>query len=264
MNRHPASSELEAFVVGDSAHRVQIEAHLADCSQCRAVIEALERDRVAFLAAEPAAAFLRRPKVQAALTERLVADAEFLPPSAWVKPSWRGRLWASGGPVLALAAGLAAVVAFGLPTRPSERRSGAETVGADEQTVVDTIRNKGLGPRVPWVLRVNRKRGDRVTQHHGQLSIRPGDRLQLEVRSERMQNLMVGVLGDDGTWMAITDALRTDSGWRPVGDHALQVDARPTSGWFVAGPPDAVAAVRRSGRPDARVVACRMDVEEGP
>ncbi len=96
---HPNAEALEALSVGDGA--AAVSAHVGTCDTCRVRVEALRREREAFLAERPPELFMRQ-------LERRAAEAPTLPGP---------RRWWVFVPV-GLAASLAVVIASGqLSTR---------------------------------------------------------------------------------------------------------------------------------------------------
>ena len=239
MTGHPSSFQLEAAFVGEADPHVAT--HVQTCLQCRRALDELETARSSLLATESASAFLARPAIQAALVEAPVA------PSDKVVSLWAANRRRIAGVAMALAAGVAAVA---LLPRTDNRSPEAAS---------DTVRMKG----VPVQLVVVRKRAADVTRHFGQVSIRAGDKLQIELTTSAAQRLTVGVLNEDGTWLPLTTNEAFAAGRHPIGTHALEVDDAPAPGWFIVGTAAAVAASRAAVEPRGGVLACRIHVEAG-
>ena len=257
MNRHPSSFQLEALFVGEGD--ASVESHVQTCLQCRRALEALGQTRASFLTAEPASAFLARPAIQAALAGVGDEDAVASNRGAPVRPP----LWSSHrlqvGVLVAMAAAVSAVFLV-----PTAERDDARAVATDSPPTAsadraDELRFKGATAQ----LVVIRKRGADVTKHFGQVAIRTGDRLQVELTVSGAQRLSVGILNEDGTWLPLQADKTFAAGRHPIGAHALEVDDQPSAGWFVVGAPEAVARTRAAGEPQGRVLACKIHVEDG-
>ena len=227
MTEHPSASVLEAFSVGDPVEgAADVAAHVSACDRCRSYLESLDGDRAQFLSDEPAATFLQRPQIRAAL------DALEHPK----RRSWRML-------VPAVAAVAAVTLVWPAIERPPES---------------DEVRVKGASSST---LIVNRRRDGKVTAHAGQVTIRPLDQLQLSVQLPEPRTLTVGLLGDDGDWIPLVSQRVFAAGRQPVGADALEVDHSPRGGWLIAGTPAQVEASRSAGRPAFGALLCRIEVE---
>ena len=182
MTEHPSAAVLEAFSVGDPVEgAADVAAHVSVCDRCRAYLESLDDDRAQFLSDEAAATFLQRPQIRAAL------DALERPK----RRSWR-----------MLVPAVAAVAAVALVWPAIERSPES-----------DEVRVKGASSSS---LIVNRRRDGKVTDHAGQVTIRPLDQLQLSVQLSGPRTLTVGLLVDDGDWLPLVSP-RVFAGRSPSG-----------------------------------------------
>ena len=253
MTSHPSLARLEAYFVGEVDR--DVEAHVSTCERCQTYLDTLAQDRRAFLAEEPASAFLMRPAVQAALTAPESPSIE-----GWGALGGlfrrllgeQGRWWA------AAATATAALVAVGLSVQLFTE--------PDDPVNANAIRLKGTVMPHVWVT-VTRQRAGRVTEHFGQVSILPGDRLQIEIQTATERSLSAGILDDRGLWMPLVTDNRFPVGRHALGEHALLVDETPTAGWLLVGAPAAVARLRASGGRGLSVAppgvfGCRIQVED--
>ncbi len=245
---HPSVTLLEAHAAGDA--EPEVAEHVKQCDRCQRYHASLAEAKARFLAAEPAEAFLRRPAIRAALSDPRPEDQPAAPLTAAVEAVRRGSWRETGRRWLAFASVAAAAAFAGLVIVPSSRPPA------------DDIRAKGSMPAAR--LTVARKRGPSVSHHFGQVSIRPGDELQLELDLVRPMTMSVGILADDGEFTLLAPSRRWAAGRHDVGGFALQVDHAPTAGWFVAGSRDGMERLRRVGRPGPDVFSCRIEPERRP
>jgi hypothetical protein len=226
MSTHPSSLDLEAFACGETASSAgrAVASHIDDCPACRAFVERVRgalsrgpskeeaRDLVARIAKRPARP-ARRPVWQYASTVvvPLAAAAALL---LFLRtPSTRGVL---------------------VPPAPavSEPSSAAPLADPDPKTTF-----KGGIP-----IAVIRDRDGVQERFTGSVKVRPGDRLRVELALDREQAILVGVLGDDGSWLELMEGVR-----RPAthfSDRSARVDSSPTRGSILVGTPEAVARAR--------------------
>jgi hypothetical protein len=225
---HPTPFRLEAWHAGEDDD--EVAQHLPGCAICQAYVDDLARCRTAFVAERNAEAAVRAARQQ--------LEAPRGQPRRWLR-------W------IALPAAAALAVLLLLWPRgvapPTDR--------------TDAIRLKGgLG------LAVIRLAADgRQSRHQGEVVVQPGDRLRVELTVPRSMVLAVGLLEEqERGWTLLRPARRLAAGVHRLA-RPLEVDARPTAAWLIAGPPEAVARARKQPTGVAGVARLRLrSVTEPP
>jgi hypothetical protein len=169
----------------------------------------------------------------AGLRQAAAEFAQVAPPGPKVVPLGRYPLRAAVAliPMLAAAAAFLLLVR-GTPPLPSE---------SDEaQPNMAETRFKGIGQ-----LAVVREREGRQERFTGSVQTRPYDRLRVEIGVGSTATLMVGLLEDDGNFALLLRPRELDPGTHHSEKAAL-LDARPTTGWILAGAPEAIERARKS------------------
>lgn len=214
---HPSSIDLEAFATGDAI--ASVEQHLGGCAACAAFVEKVRR-------AEP------RLDVTTILA-RARADEEPAPP----RPIWIFRAATVALPLAAAAAVLLVL----------SRRPAGDLVPQPAPSVEPappTVSFKG-GLQIAVI----RDRGGEQERFTQRVTVRPGDRLRVEVALDREQAVAAAVRGEDGSWLWLMD-----EGARSPGTHfserSARVDDRPLRGTLLVGPPEALARAKTSNRID--------------
>jgi predicted anti-sigma-YlaC factor YlaD len=224
MMAHPPSFRLDGHVAGD--HDASVEAHLETCESCRAYVEAL---------AKPAAAFATRAEDDApafvARIEQRQAEPEIAHPRVprvipWQKLAARAAWIAT--PLLAAAAAL-------LVVRGSTPQGELRPAQAD-----DTFGTRFKGNVQLSIIRDRRGEQTRVS---GMVSVLPGDRLRVEVGIDGEQPIVVGMLGNDGTWIVLLAPTLLQAGTH-LSERSARFDDAPTEGVLLAGHPEAVERAR--------------------
>lgn len=210
MSEHPSAITLDTWYA--ERNDAAVEAHLEGCTECREYVQGLEESTADFLADESAEAFLHRPAIAAELARPA--------PKAESKTRW----WQVLVPALAAVAALIVILPTG--TRPTPDPT-------------DSIRLKG-GLQLEAV----RLRAGEQTTHGAELGLRPKDELRFRFTLAEPTALTIGVLEEDGTWTALATAKSFPAGQHAVPQRSLEVDDQPTTGWVLAGPPDAVDRAR--------------------
>jgi len=168
-------------------------------------------------------------------------------PKPKVKPL---RLMPMASILVPLAA--AALFFFVLKRPPTGDVTGPPTAPS-HQTVEPETTFKG-GIQVAIV----RDRGGNQQRYLQNATIRPGDRLRLEVALDREQAILAGVLGDDDSWLVLME------GTRPPGTHfsdkSARVDETPLRGTVLVGSPEAVELAKKT-RDFKGVKALRLEWE---
>jgi hypothetical protein len=208
---HPSFWQLEEW----HTDRAQdgIGDHVNGCAECREYLNALQSEREALIAAQPAAAFVRQLRARA---DRNTARAR------------RSRSLFGVATAASFAVALGVIV-----TRPA-----ALTGVADDESAVLGMALKGMGG-----VTVIRERGSVQSLHRGALDVIPGDRLRVQIAMKQPGAISAGVFTDTGQWFPLVEG-RLPQGMTQL-DATITVDAEPSGGRILFGSPDAVQAARR-------------------
>ena len=186
--------------------------------------EGLRAERSAMLNAEPAAAFLAKPAIAAAMEAASVEKQA---------GAFRWLRW-----LVPVACVAAAALVF-MWTTPS--------LAPDAPGQPDEILLKGAEVSVEVVRQ--RALSDGTTQqskHVKEVLVRPGDALRIRVALARRAELSVAIVADgEGDWMSLVTAHWFEAGRQFVPGDAISVGDGPTTGRIIVGAPEAVAAARR-------------------
>jgi hypothetical protein len=240
---HPTSFELEASHAERCAGT--FETHLAGCACCRSLLESLDRERSAFLAARPAADFVRHIRQRVEGEKRRSAGAGWWPlllvPIATLLVVFQlVRTWppsgGSGARVEAARQPGPEASAHGW-TSPETALPTSATTGSPELAM------KGAsGP----ALIVRREESQFLA--HRAVTIRPDDELRLRFSLPQAGDVEAGILMATGEWVHFF------SGHFSVGEHVpeatLRVDREPSAGTLLLGAPAEVTRAR-AGLPAA-------------
>ncbi len=229
MNDHPPNDRIEAVAAGDRDGGV--EAHLASCEACRAYVSRLEEAAVTFRKEAEDGVFLAR--LEAA---RAVPSV----PKIRSAKRWANAIYL-GAPLLAAAA------AFLVWMRPDVHH--VERPGTFSAT-----RLKGVVG-----LAVVRERSGSQERFTGEVPVRAGDRLRVEVDLDRPLPIAGGMLGSDGEWVPLFSPSILEPGLH-FSDQSVRFDDRPTDGWVLVGDASAVERARTT-QSLADVVALRVRLE---
>ena len=197
-----------------------VEMHLEECDACRAFVA-----KLGGLTAPP----LKLP----ALVPR---------------PARLGRIL---GVVVPLAA--AALVLF-LLRRPPPGDLGAPAPRPLLEQPDPETTFKGALP-----IAVVRERSGQQARFTSKTTVRPGDRLRVEVALDREQVISAGVLGDDGSWLELMPETPRAAGTH-FSERSARVDSEPLRGTVLVGPP-AQVALARSTRNFQGVSTLRLEWE---
>lgn len=227
---HPNSLDLEAFACGEEiAH---VETHLAECSACSAFVERLR----GALSAGPSL-----PKASESVA-RIEAKAR--------------RRWIFAASTVAVP--LAAAAVFLLFLRDPATKAWAP-IASNDPGIVTADPDPETTFKGGFQIAVIRERAGQQGRFTDKVSVRPGDRLRVEVALDREQAILAAVMGEDESWL-----LLMPEGVRRPGTHfserSARVDASPLRGTVLAGPPQAVARARSSKRFEG-VSAIRIEWE---
>jgi hypothetical protein len=204
---HPNAIDLEAFACGEAS---QVKSHVDGCDACTAYV-AKARAQAPRLNVAPFLATARRRERQ------------------------RRVLFVTGvATPLAIAAAALLFVRSAAPTASATPPASSPKMALlMAPTDPDTTFKGG------FELAVVRERGQAQNRYTTAVSVKPGDRLRIEVALDRPQDILGAVMGDDGTFVELMP-----QGVREAGTHfsekSVRVDAPATSGTVVVGPPDAV------------------------
>lgn len=243
---HPASIDLEAFACGESNDTVA--AHVAACESCKAFTSELETASRSFAndadvddviaravhvattnAKEPGEAHVPVPVtagVNAPAAVPAVAQVRRLDTALRVLP------------FLAMAAGV--LLWMRLSGGMTEAHPLSAPPATTSRTSADTT---GTAFKGGTQLAVIRERNGVQKRFTGEVPVRNGDRLRIEVALDHSANILGGVLAEDGTFL---DLLR--EGERGTGtfysEEAARFDDAPTRGYVIVGTRDAVVHAR--------------------
>lgn len=210
---HPTSLDLEAFACGDDVDAV--EEHLAGCDACRAYVE-----RVRGLTA-PSASEAREIVARAARASR--------------RPNVVLAAATTAVPLL-----LAAAI-FMLLSRPEPAPTSAPppaTVALNDPEPETAFKGS---PQIAVI----RERGGEQKRFTSTVTVRPGDRLRIEVALDRSETILGAVLGDDGSYLEIMPTETRARGMH-LSERSARVDTDETRGTIVVGSPEAVARARNT------------------
>ena len=207
MSTHPNAIDLEAFASGEPIARVAT--HVETCDECRgyvAKIGALEAPMV------PKTSTIRELRPKRARIELLA---------------------------IPLAAAAALLLFLRSPeVRHLDQAHVALQVPEVTAEPEPTVRFKG-GMQLA-VVRERKGAQDRFTDT---FTIRPGDRLRLEVAVDQSRSILGAVLGDDGSYLELMDEGVRDAGTY-FSEKSARIDSDPTPGTLIVGDPGLVRAAK--------------------
>jgi hypothetical protein len=112
------------------------------------------------------------------------------------------------------------------------------------------------------VVAVVRDRGGRQERLAGPFPVRAGDRVRVEVSTDRDRPLAAGLLTDEGEWVTLLAPVALEAGTH-YSELAARFDESPTRATLLVGDPEDVERARAS-RDFVRVVAWRVTSEAAP
>ncbi len=236
---HPNSLSLEAFACGEQ--RDTVADHLRECGVCTAFVERLR----GALSAGPSRARAEAAvaKVAARTTPRPAENAA-------------RRRWFATASVLAVPLAAAAVLLL-LVRTPGTRETSPTilppTVVAPSDPSPETTFKGGVQ------VAVVRERGGQQARFTGKVTVRPGDRLRVEVALDREQAILAALMGDDASWLELMSGETRRPGTH-FSDRSARVDASPMNATLLVGTPEAVARARTMRLPEG-VTAIRVEWE---
>jgi hypothetical protein len=223
---HPNSLDLEAFACGEEAPA--IAGHLAGCADCTGFVERLRGS----FSAGPSRAQVAKQVEAAARLARPAHEAA------------RRRWFLTASTVAVPLAAAAALLLF--VGRP-ESRELAPTVAP--ASVAPTERSAETTFKGGIQAAVVRERAGQQTRFTNRVSVKPGDRLRVEVALDREQAILVAVMGDDASWLELMhEGVRTPG--THFSDRSARIDATPLSGTILVGSPEDVTRARNARRTD--------------
>lgn len=235
---HPSGIRLESFACGEP--NTDVETHLAECSDCRSFVDGVR----SALGAGPS---------RAEAAERVARIAESAPRP--VRSPWPLRAASVAVPLAAAAALLFLLRTPGRPEPKAEAPAPASESLALATTAEPTITFKG-GVQVAVI----RERSGSQARFADRVTVKPGDRLRVEVALDRDQDILAAVMGEDGSWLELMP-----EGIRRPGTHfsdrSARVDASPLRGIVLVGPPAAMKRAKESKDPSG-LAAIRIDWEK--
>lgn len=211
--RHPPAFRLDAVAAGDADEGVT--AHITSCSACAGYVMASRGAAESFRANNDAGAFVARA-------------------SARARP--RGAL---PGKSMWMAAPLLAAAGVLLLLRASPKDHAKGSPEAPPGASIDLHFKGGVAGTI---IRERDGRQERLT---APIHVRAGDRLRLEVSTDRAQAMAAGLLAEDGTWIPLLTPT-----WLDIGTHysdlAARFDDSGTRATLLLGPPEAIERARHT------------------
>ncbi len=236
MREHPTPLDLERAASGETMP--EVVAHLETCEPCMAHVGTLREGVRAFIPEHDFVKNLRARQAQSTEPARGTL-------AATKRPLLAGRRWAAVVGPLAMAAG----VIFYVYSSGDPGRARGPEAGAEE----DGRLKGGLG------LAVIRDRAGVQDRFTSTCQLAPGDRVRLEVVTDRPRTLVTGVLSFKGEWIEL-DPPRALARGTHLTTTALRVDPDGLAGYAVVGE---LEAVERGKRGDWRGVV-RLTLEGAP
>lgn len=272
---HPNTLDLEAFACGDAIDG--IDSHLNECERCRhfvakaktlaatadAAADDLLARAIASVEVERAAHAIEEPALELAAN-----DHDVKPPVAAPKRSF----WFVASAVITPLAAAAAILLLTRstplpqpqtpPTRPSAPATAAATDTSPAPLAMATAsadEDPGTSFKGSVQIAVVRERAGAQSRLLGDVEVRSGDRLRVEVALDREQAILGAVIADDGAYLEIMPARVRGRGTH-YSEKSARIDEHPTGGMIVIGTPEAVAKARATMKFDG-VVTMRVQPE---
>lgn len=230
---HPNSLDLEAFAVGEPS--AVVGAHVSECAACNAFVERAK------------GALSAGPSKKKALD--VVALAATTRASA--KPTPKRSPWFVASTLVAPLAAAAALLFLLrtpstrtiVPSSTAPTTTGPSAVIAPTETASDPETTFKGGVQIAVI----RERDGKQARFTSSVTVKPGDRLRVEVALDREQTILAAVMGEDASWLELMS-----SGPRRPGTHfsdrSARVDASPLRGTVIVGSPEAVSRARDTRR----------------
>jgi hypothetical protein len=182
-----------------------VRQHLGACPDCTRYVERLQRGSQATASDRTA-------------TDRFLAETQ-------ARASRRPR-WATWGPVtMALAVAACLLLYLHRPKVEPERVAMRFKGGVQLVVVVDHDGSQ--------------------TMRTDPVELAPGDRIRLEIALDHDQEIVAGVLADDGEWAELQPTATLPIGTH-YSEHSVAFDHAVPHGWVLAGPGAAVEKARKT------------------
>ena len=248
---HPSSLDLEAFACGEQT--TSVAAHLVECTACHGFVERLRgalsagpsRKRAAEAVTRAAARTVERDEGHESEQPRDAVEQSAMTPAR--EAARRRWLMKASTVAVPLAAAAALLLILQTPSTkdaliaPSSVSASPPPASEPAPSDPETTFKGGIH------IAVIRERAGHQARFTGAVSVRPGDRLRVEVALDREQAILAAVMGDDASWLE----LMTEGPRRPgthFSERSARVDASPMRGTILVGTPEAVARARATKR----------------
>jgi hypothetical protein len=222
---HPPAHELDAAAAGE--RNTDVLSHLSSCEPCAAYVSKLRGQAEAFRATADPRAFADKIAERAARTTPTVRAR-------------RANVIYLVAPALAAAAAvllwLRAPSGLAGPSSDSLHGSGTETA----QPAGEAPRFKG-----EMVVAVIREREGRQARLMGPFTVRPFDRVRIEVGVDRSSPITAGLLSADGTWTLLLAPAALEAGTH-FSELSARFDEASADAMLLVGAPEAVERARRT------------------
>jgi len=265
---HPNTIDLEAFACGDAIDG--IDAHLAECEACshfvakaKTLTKSTDDAADDLLARAIASVEVEKPE----LVDLPANDHDVKPVASTPKRSFWFVASAVITPLAAAAAILLLTRSTPLPqpevplTKPSAPVTAAATETSPGPLAMATASadDPGTSFKGSVQIAVVRERAGAQSRVLGDVEVRSGDRLRVEVALDREQAILGAVIADDGSYLEIMPARVRGRGTH-YSEKSARIDEHPTGGMIVIGTPEAVAKARATMKFDG-VVTMRVQPE---
>lgn len=258
---HPNTLDLEAFACGDAIDG--IDSHLDECERCRHFVakakalatttddaaDDLLARAIASVEVERAAHAIEEPALELAANDHDVKP----PTSSDAKP--KRSFWFVASAIVTPLAAAAAILLLTRstplpqPGTPPTTPSGPVTAAATETSpaplamATASADEPGTSFKGSVQIAVVRERAGAQSRLLGDVEVRSGDRLRVEVALDREQAILGAVIADDGSYLEIMPARVRGRGTH-YSEKSARIDEPPIAGTIVIGTPEAVAKAR--------------------
>lgn len=267
---HPNTIDLEAFACGDAIDG--IDTHLAECDACshfvaKAKTLSSTTDDAAddLLARAIASVEVEKARVEVeveAPADLAANDHDVKAPVAKPKRSF----WFVASTVITPLAAAAAILLLTrstpLPQPEAPKLSPSAPTAAATETSPTPIAagssgatgadDQGTSFKGSVQIAVVRERAGAQARLLGEVEVRSGDRLRVEVALDREQAILGAVIADDGAYLEIMPARVRGRGTH-YSEKSARIDAHPIAGTIVIGTPEAVAKARTTMKFDGLI-----------
>ncbi len=252
LQSHPPSIDLEAFACGEPND--DVAAHVATCDSCKAFTTEIESSSKTFANDTHVDAIIAaavrvsdeteaREPGQSDVPVPTPINVRVLEPEA--TPIRRLDTALRVLPFLAMAAGVLLWMRLAADVTPDTHprvSPPAATNGAANGGQLNTD-TTGTAFKGGTQLAVIRERDGVQKRFTGEVTVRKGDRLRIEVALDHSANILGGVLAEDGTFLDLLHEGDRGNGTF-YSEEAARFDDSPTRGYVIVGPKDAVLHAR--------------------